>query len=200
MHSQELNDLIAIIARLPGLGPRSGKRLVLHLLKNRHSTMANLIRALQDVSASLTTCTTCGNIDTSDPCHICSNARRDASLVCVVESVGDLWAIERSSTYRGVYHVLGGALSASRGLTPQDLTIQALMNRLLTGEVHEVILALNATSEGLITTHYLIDLLRHAPVKVSELAHGVPVGGELDYLDDGTLVAALAARRAIEHL
>lgn len=190
-----IDQLIALLAKLPGLGPRSARRAVLQLIKKREALMQPLAAALADVAATIKTCSACGNVDTEDPCRICRDPRRDPSVVCVVEDVADLWALDRAELFKGRYHVLGGTLSALDGVGPEDLNIAALMERVRGGTVKEVILALNATVDGQTTAHYITDKLENAPVDVTALAHGLPVGGELDYLDDGTLAAALKARR-----
>ncbi|MDD4616702.1 MAG: recombination mediator RecR [Alphaproteobacteria bacterium] len=190
-----LDHLMKQLAKLPGLGPRSARRVVLHLLKRREAVFLPLIdsmtRALRDVKE----CSACGNLGGTDPCEICSDPGRDRSLICVVEDVADLWALERSNAYRGLYHVLGGTLSALEGIRPADLHIEGLVNRIKSNQINEVILALNATVEGQATAHYVAEHVASMGVSVSKLAHGLPVGGELDYLDDGTLTAALKARR-----
>ena len=193
----ELDRLIQLLAKLPGLGPRSARRAALFLLKRRESLMEPLAAALTETAAKVRACSLCGNLDTADPCTLCRDPRRDQSLICVVEDVADLWAIERSAAYRGLYHVLGGTLSALDGVGPEDLRIEPLVKRVAQGKVHEVILAMNATVEGQTTAHYVMDRLAETGVRVSRLAHGVPVGGELDYLDEGTLIAALAARKPL---
>lgn len=190
-----IDQLIALLAKLPGLGPRSARRAALQLIKKREALMQPLAAALADVAATIKTCSACGNVDTEDPCRICRDPRRDPSVVCVVEDVADLWALDRAELFKGRYHVLGGTLSALDGVGPEDLNIAALMERVRGGTVKEVILALNATVDGQTTAHYITDKLENAPVDVTALAHGLPVGGELDYLDDGTLAAALKARR-----
>ena len=195
MAVSDIETLIKLLARLPGLGPRSARRAALHLIKRRESLMEPLAAALQSAAASIRTCTTCGNIDTADPCAICRDERRDGGLVCVVEEVADLWAMERAAAFKGRYHVLGGTLSALDGIGPEDLNVAGLVRRVEAGGVREVILATNATVDGQTTSHYITDRLAGAGVEVSRLAHGVPVGGELDFLDDGTLAAALKARR-----
>ncbi len=197
MPAPELDRLIQTLARLPGLGPRSARRAVLQMIAKRQSLMEPLIAALASVSQTLTECHICGNIDTADPCAQCADPRRDASLLCVVEGVADLWALDRSSLFGGRYHVLGGRLSALDGVRPEDLRIEGLLARVACGDVREVILALNATLEGQTTAHYLAEQLAAYPVKVTQLAHGMPVGGELDYLDEGTLAQALKARRPL---
>lgn len=193
----EIEALIQLLAKLPGLGPRSARRAVLFLLKRREAVMLPLARALQKVAETVIPCAICGNLDTASPCAICVDARRDASIICVVEDVADLWAIERTHSFVGRYHVLGGLLSALDGVRPEDLSIAALVDRASAGGVAEIVLAMNATVEAQSTAHYLADRLHETGVKVSRLAHGVPVGGELDYLDEGTLTAALRARRQV---
>ncbi|HLU91337.1 MAG TPA: recombination mediator RecR [Pedomonas sp.] len=194
MASPEIDQLTQMLAKLPGLGPRSARRAVLHLLKKRETVLVPLMAALANVNERLTTCATCGNVDTRNPCGVCRDDRRDRTVVCVVEEVADLWALERSGLFRGVYHVLGGRLSALDGVRPEDLGIETLASRVAEGTVQEIILAMNATLEGQTTAHYVADRLAATGVKVTQLAHGVPVGGELDYLDDGTLAQALKAR------
>lgn len=197
MASQEIEALAQALARLPGLGPRSARRAVLHLMKRRESALQPLLAALKSVSANLTSCSTCGNVDTADPCTICRDPRRDDRMLCVVEEVADLWALDRSRLFPGRYHVLGGRLSALDGVRPEDLGIDTLVKRISAGGFDEVVLAMNATLEGQTTAHYLAERLEKFPVRVSQLAHGLPVGGELDYLDEGTLAQALRARRPI---
>ena len=191
-----LDSLIQLLAKLPGLGPRSARRAALHLVKRRETLMQPLAEAMLAVADTIKSCSICGNLDTADPCAICADQRRDAATLCVVEDVADLWAIERTVAFRGRYHVLGGTLSALEGVGPEDLRIDALVARASSG-VKEVILALNATVEGQTTAHYIMDRLAGTGAAVSRLAHGVPVGGELDYLDEGTLSAALAQRRPL---
>jgi recombination protein RecR len=191
----ELERLILLLARLPGLGPRSARRAALALLQKREALMRPLAEALAAAAAAVRPCSVCGNLDTADPCAICADARRDRGVVCVVETVGDLWALERAAAHRGLYHVLGGTLSALAGQRPEDLSVEPLLRRAASGEVREVILATSATVDGQTTAHYLAERLRGSGVAVTRLAHGVPVGGELGYLDDGTLAAALSARR-----
>ncbi len=193
----EIEKLIQLLARLPGLGPRSARRAVLHLIKNREKLLDPLARALAEASHKVTACSTCGNVDTIDPCSVCADPRRDRSLVCVIEDVGDLWALERAGAWSGLYHVLGGTLSALGGVRPEDLAIGGLIERVSNGAVKEVVLATNATVEGQTTAHYIVERLRDCGIATSRLAHGVPVGGELDYLDEGTLTQALRARRPI---
>jgi len=191
----EIDRLIDLLAKLPGLGPRSARRAALHLLKRREALLEPLSLALAETAKRIRACSVCGNLDTTDPCALCRDPRRDAELLCVVEEVSDLWAIERSGAFKGRYHILGGTLSALEGVGPEELRIATLLARVAEGKVREVILALNATVEGQTTAHYIMDRLAAAPVQITRLAHGVPVGGELDYLDEGTLTAALAARR-----
>ena len=195
MAVSEIDQLITLFARLPGLGPRSARRAVLHLLQRREQQLQPLAAALTRVAQSIKTCSLCGNLDDSDPCRICRNEERDRRVICVVEDVSALWALERSGAFRGLYHVLGGTLSALDGRSPEELNISGLISRARSPEVEEVILALGATVEGQTTAHYIQDRLPAGYLKVSRLAHGVPVGGALDYLDDGTLNAALQARR-----
>lgn len=195
----DLDRLVQLLAKLPGLGPRSARRAALHLLKRRESLMEPLASALADAAQRIRACSVCGNLDTAEPCAICRDPKRDAGLVCVVEDVADLWAIERSSAYRGRYHVLGGTLSALDGVGPEDLHIDALVRSVVGGGAREVILAMNATVEGQTTAHYIMDRLAGSGAQVSRLAHGVPMGGELDYLDEGTLSAALAARHPLKN-
>ena len=191
----EIERLIDALAKLPGLGPRSARRVVLTLIKKKDTVMEPLTAALNDALEKAKICSTCGNIDTVDPCALCTDPRRDPSALCVVEDVADLWALERAVAHKGRYHVLGGTLSALDGIRPEDLHIDELVERAAKEDVTEVILATNATVEGQTTAHYITDRLKHCQVNVSRLAHGVPVGGELDYLDDGTLTAAMKSRR-----
>jgi len=191
----ELDRLIFLLAKLPGLGPRSARRAALALIQKREALLQPLTAALQAAAAAIRPCSVCGNLDSTDPCGVCADERRDRAVICVVESVGDLWALERAGAHRGVYHVLGGTLSAIGGRGPEDLTIQQLLHRVAAGGVSEVILALSATVDGQATAHVVADRLRPLGVAVTRLAHGVPMGGELGYLDDGTLAAALKARR-----
>lgn len=190
----EIERLIALLARLPGLGPRSARRAALHLIKKREQLMGPLAGALDAAIRTISICSVCGNADTQNPCAICTDPRRDQSILIVVADIADLWALERSAALNARYHVLGGTLSPLDGVGPQDLTIDALVSRAHEGIVHELILALNATVDGQTTAHYITDLVHNADVKVTRLAHGVPVGGELDYLDDGTLTAAIRQR------
>lgn len=197
MASQEIEKLAGALARLPGLGPRSARRAVLWLIKRRDSALPALLEALAMVQEALVECRTCGNVDTSDPCAICSDPRRDPRSLCVVEDVADLWALDRAHLFTGRYHVLGGRLSALEGVRPEDLTIGQLLDRVSGGGIDEVVLAMNATLEGQTTAHYLAERLEQFPVRITQLAHGLPVGGELDYLDEGTLAQALRARRPV---
>jgi recombination protein RecR len=197
MASQDIETLVQALARLPGLGPRSARRAVLHLIKKREVAMTPLLRALEGVNERLSECSTCGNVDTSNPCGICADPRRDTRMLCVVEDVADLWALERSRLFPGQFHVLGGHLSALEGIRPEDLSIDRLVSRIAAGGVDEVVLAMNATLDGQTTAHYVADRLETLPIRLTALAHGLPVGGELDYLDDGTLAQALRARRPV---
>jgi recombination protein RecR len=197
MSSPEIDALTQALSRLPGLGPRSARRAVLHLLKRREIALKPLIAALQAVEQNLATCTICGNVDTANPCGVCTDPRRDAKLLCVVEEVADLWAMDRARLFPGRFHVLGGRLSALEGVGPDDLSIAQLMARVTGGGIDEVVLAMNATMEGATTMHYLAERLAGSGVSVTQLAHGVPVGGELDYLDEGTIAQALRARRPV---
>ncbi|MGN6145447.1 MAG: recombination mediator RecR [Mesorhizobium sp.] len=190
----EIERLIQLLAKVPGLGPRSARRAALHLIKKKEQLLAPLADAMGEAVDKVRVCSTCGNVDTADPCMICTDPRRDAATLIVVEDVSDLWALERASAMNVRYHVLGGTLSPLDGVGPEQLNIRALVDRVAGGEVKEVILAVNATVEGQTTAHYLTDQLADFDVKVTRLAHGVPVGGELDYLDEGTLAAALKSR------
>ncbi|NIJ40795.1 recombination protein RecR [Parvibaculum indicum] len=191
----EIERLIQLLAKLPGLGPRSARRAVLQLIKKKDALLIPLAAAMADAAEKACICSTCGNVDTRDPCTICADPRRDAASICVVEEVGDLWALERAGAHQGRYHVLGGVLSALDGVGPDDLNIGKLVERATNGEVTEIILAMNATVDGQATAHYIMDRLEGTGLSISRLAHGVPVGGELDYLDDGTLAAAMKSRR-----
>ena len=191
----ELDTLIQLLAKLPGLGPRSARRAAQYLIKRRESLLTPLASALARAAEAVRPCPICGNLDTVEPCAICRDPRRDDGIICVVEDLADLWALERTGAFHGRYHVLGGTLSALDGVGPEDLTIERLIRRLIPGQ--EMILALNATVEGQTTAHYIADRVAATGVKLSRLAQGVPIGGELDYLDDGTLTAALKARRAL---
>jgi recombination protein RecR len=193
----EIERLIQLLARLPGLGPRSARRAALHLIKNREKLLEPLSDAMANALARVTVCDSCGNVDTTSPCAICRDGDRDRGVICVVEDVADLWALERSGAADGLYHVIGGHLSAIDGVRPEDLDIARLVARVAEGGVREVVIALNATVEGQTTAHYVTERLKETGVAVTRLAHGVPVGGELDYLDEGTLVAAMRARRSL---
>ncbi len=197
MASQEIETLAAALARLPGLGPRSARRVVLWLVKRRESALDQIIDALGAVRDRLVECDICGNVDTQAPCAICTDAKRDQRSICVVEDVADLWALDRARLFTGRYHVLGGRLSALDGVRPEDLAIASLLDRVKAGGIDEVVLAMNATLEGQTTAHYLAERLEDHAVRITQLAHGLPVGGELDYLDEGTLAQALRARRPI---
>ena len=197
MASQEIEALAGALARLPGLGPRSARRAVLWLVKRRETALVQLLDTLAAVRGALVECRTCGNVDTQDPCTICADPRRDARMLCVVEEVADLWALERTRLFPGRFHVLGGRLAALEGVRPEDLTIDQLVGRIARGGIDEVVLAMNATLEGQTTAHYIAERIERFPVRVTQLAHGLPVGGELDYLDEGTLAQALRARRPV---
>src|SRR3954451_3977767 len=192
----EIERLIQLLSKLPGLGPRSARRAALVLLKQRETLLEPLGAAMREAAAAIRNCEICGNLDTASPCSLCRDPRRDPVVLCVVEDVADLWALERAGVFKGKYPVLGGALSALDGITPEKLNVAPLLARVRDG-VDEVILAMNATVEGQTTVHYLMDMLAPLNVKVTRLAHGVPVGGELDYLDEGTLSAAFKARRPL---
>ena len=193
----EIERLIQLLAKMPGLGPRSARRVALFLIKNRERLLAPLAAAMAEAHEKVTICSECGNVDTVDPCTLCTDPRRDRTMVCVVEEVGDLWALERAGAWSGLYHVLGGTLSAIEGVRPEDLSIAALIERAGATQVKEVVLALNATVEGQTTAHYITEKLKAMGIGASRLAHGVPVGGELDYLDEGTLTQAIRARRPL---
>jgi recombination protein RecR len=195
MGGPEIERLIALLSRLPGYGPRSARRAALTLLRQPQSRLLPLASAMEQAARTVRTCSLCGNLDSRDPCAICTDPGRDQALICVVEGVGDLWALERASVHRGLYHVLGGTLSALGGTGPDDLSTQPLLSRIEAGGVREVILALGATVEGATTTHWLAERLAGFGVTVSRVGQGVPMGGALDVLDDGTLAAALMARR-----
>jgi recombination protein RecR len=197
MMSSEINDLIQYLAKIPGLGPRSGRRAALHLIKHKDRLLQPLTEALLKVGERICICLQCGNLDTQDPCSVCQDPRRDNTIICVVEQVADLWALERTGCFHGSYHILGGTLSAIDGIGPEDLRIHTLFERVNKTGIQEIILALNATVEGQTTAHYIMERLKLADVKITALAHGVPIGGELDYLDDGTLSTALASRRSL---
>jgi recombination protein RecR len=194
---REIETLIALLAKLPGLGPRSARRVALQLIKKREGLLVPLAQALAEAARSVRPCSVCGNVDTVDPCGLCKDQRRDNGLLCVIEEVGDLWALERAQVFAGRYHVLGGTLSALDGIGPDNLALAPLITRVAEGQIREVVLAMNATVDGQATAHYVAERLAPFGVRVSRLAHGVPVGGELDYLDDGTLEAAFRARRSL---
>ena len=198
MASQEIETLSAALAKLPGLGPRSARRAVLWLIKRRETALVQLVAALKAVEGALVECSTCSNVDTRDPCAICADYRRDQRQLCVVEEVTDLWALDRAKLFQGRYHVLGGRLSALDGVRPEDIAIGRLIERVAAGGIDEVVLATNATLEGQTTAHYIAERLEGFPVRLTQLAHGLPVGGEIDYLDEGTLAQALRARRPVE--
>lgn len=191
----EIERLIALLAKLPGLGPRSARRAALHMVKRREAVLSPLAAALIEVGERVRVCSVCGNVDTADPCTVCIDTTRDAATLIVVEDVADLWALERAAVLRARYHVLGGTLSALDGFGPEDISIARLVERVAAGGVAEVVLAMNATVEGQTTAHYITERLEPLSVTVSRLASGVPIGGELDYLDEGTLAAAINQRR-----
>ena len=197
MAGNEIEKLVKQIAKLPSLGSRSAKRIVLHLLKKKESALLPLIESLQKVAEHIQTCEICGNSDTSSPCSVCNSTARDSKIICVVQDVADLWAMERVSQFRGKYHVLGGVLSALEGIVPEDLNIEPLITRIARDGVQEVILALPATIDGQITSHYLSSRLKDFDIKITTLAQGIPMGAELDYMDEGTLQLALNSRRLI---
>ena len=207
MSSPEIDRLIQLLAKLPGFGPRSARRAALHLIKRKDTLLEPLAASMALAAQSVRSCSVCGNLDATDPCSICADDRRDRSTICLVEDVADLWALERTVSYKGVYHVIGGTLSALDGRGPEDLNIASLLSRVAGGGIAEIILATSATVDGQTTAHYISDRLedmnaeedgqRPAGPSITRLAHGVPVGGELDYLDDGTLSAALKARRPV---
>ena len=197
MIGNDIEHLIKILGRMPGLGPRSARRAVLHLLKNRESMMLPLAQGLERAAHSIEECPQCHNLDTQKPCNICANASRDAGVMCVVEDISDLWAIEKTGAFKGYYHVLGGTLSALDGITPEDLSIPHLVSRASADNMREIIIALNATIDGQTTAHYIADRLASCNVQISQLAHGIPIGGQIDNLDDGTLSTALKSRKAV---
>ena len=198
MAGDDIERLINYLSKLPGLGPRSARRAALFLLKRREALLVPLLKALESAADSIKPCMRCGNLDSQDPCAICANPERDGSIICVVEEVADLWALERTLSFKGRYHILGGLLSALDGVGPEDLNIAAILARAEAPDVTEIILAMSATVDGQTTAHYVTDRLHGLGVRITRLAHGVPVGGELDYLDDGTLSAALKARRPLD--
>ena len=195
MPTSEIEQLIRLMSKLPGLGPRSARRMALHLMNKKDGVLLPLIEMMQRVADHVVKCPVCGNMDTTSPCSICSDSKRDASQICVVQDIADLWALERAGLFRGQYHVLGGVLSAIDGVGPEELNIAGLVTRIQSGIVKEVILALPATVDGQTTAHYVAERLEKYPVKITTLSRGVPVGGELDYLDEGTLQMAFKARR-----
>ena len=195
MAGAEIENLVKLLARLPGLGPRSARRAVLQMMRRRETLLDPLSEALRVAQDKIVTCDICGNIDTTSPCTICADPRRDSGVLCVVEDVGDLWALERAQAVKGRYHVLGGTLSALDGIGPDELNLDGLKQRCADGTIKEIILATNATVEGQTTAHVITDMLANSRLSITRLAHGVPVGGELDYLDDGTLLAAMKSRR-----
>ncbi len=191
----EIDALVQLLSRLPGFGQRSARRAILHLLARREAMMLPLADGLRRAAETVLSCSVCGNFDSTTPCALCTDPKRDRSQICVVEDVADLWAIERTGAFFGLYHVLGGVLSAIDGTKPDDLRIGTLVTRATDPTIREVIFALNATMEAQSTVHYIMDRLAHLPIKRTRLAHGVPIGGELDYLDEGTLTTALKSRR-----
>ena len=197
MSEQILEKLIKKISKLPGLGPRSSRRVVLHLLKDKERLFLPLIQDMGDVVSKVKSCVECGNLDETDICNICNDTLRNKNILCVVETVADLWAMERSNVYNGQYHILGGVLSAIDGINPDQLNINSLVNKIKRKTFSEVIIAISATLDGQTTAHYLADRLDNLDVKVTRLAHGMPVGGELDFLDDGTIAQALKARNEL---
>lgn len=197
MSGQYIEQLIKIIAKLPSLGSRSARRIVLHLLKRREALIPQLMQALDDAYKNIKVCDVCGNYDTQNPCSICSSELRDAHLLCVVQDISDLWALERGGLYKGKYHILGGVLSAIEGVTPDDLNIDKLLSRIENESITEIILALPATVDGQITMHYISSLLKDKDIQISTLAQGIPVGAELDYMDDGTIKLALDMRKKL---
>ena len=199
MESKEIKNLITLMAKLPELGPRSARRGVLNLIKNPEKLMLPLAKALIQVSENIKLCSICGNIDSDDICGICKDDKRDKKIICVVEDITDLWALERSNTYKGRYHILGGVLSAIDGINPEDLRIKELINNIKENNVEEVILATSATLAGQTTSFYITDLIKDMNITVSRLAQGIPIGGELDYLDDGTIGAAIDSRKILNN-
>tara|TARA_B100001093_G_scaffold502796_1_gene556252 strand:- start:84 stop:677 length:594 start_codon:yes stop_codon:yes gene_type:complete len=195
MNNSEIDNLISLLARLPGVGPRSARRMALNFLKKPESLMKPLAESLIATANSIVNCKVCGNLDTEEICSVCNDKRRDVSVIVVVEEIADLWALERASVHNGMYHVLGGTLSAIDGIGPEDLGINSLVERAKNSEVSEIVLAMNATIDGQTTAYFITDQLNDCNVKISRLAHGVPVGGELDYMDDGTLQTALKSRQ-----
>ncbi len=194
-NNNELDHLISLLSKVPSLGPRSARRAALQLIKQKETLMRPLASALSNVADNVHPCTICGNLDVNNPCHICQSNKRDQSIICVIEDVSDLWALERSGAFRGLYHVLGGTLSALDGVGPDDLNIKSLLSRAENPQLQEIIIATNATVGGQTTAHYITEQMKNLAITITRLAHGVPIGGELDYLDDGTLTTALNARR-----
>lgn len=195
MAGQDIEKLIKLTAKLPSLGARSARRIVLHLIKKKETVLLPLIEAMQSVADNIKTCEICGNFDTSSPCSVCASEKREKSTVCVVQDVADLWAMERTGFYHGQYHVLGGVLSALDGVAPEDLNIESLLTRAAEENITEIVLALPATIDGQITSHYLVSKLKNSQVKITTLAQGIPVGAELDYMDEGTIQLALNSRK-----
>ncbi len=193
--NNQIDALIQVLSKMPGLGPRSARRAVLQIIKKKESYMLPLATLLKEVAKGIKTCTVCGNLDTQSPCHVCQDPKRNPAIICVVEDVSDLWALERTASFKGLYHVLGGTLSAIHGIRPEDLNIGKLVGRAKARETTEIILATNATVDGQTTAHYIVECLKGIAVEITVIAHGVPIGGELDYLDDGTLSAALRERK-----
>ncbi len=200
MQDNDIEKLIYLLSKLPGLGKRSARRAVLHLIQNKESLMLPLTEAMASASTSIKICDECGNVDSQNPCHICIDPKRQDDNICVVEDVSDLWAIERSNMFRGTYHVLGGTLSAIDGRGPADLNIEKLVIKASNDDINEIILATNATVEGQTTAHYITERLKHLNKQITQIAHGIPIGGELEYLDDGTLATALKARRSFRFI
>ena len=194
-NSNEINNLELLFSRLPGLGPRSARRIVLYLLKKKDTLMPSLTSSLTLAMKSIVSCSSCGNIDIADPCSICEDSKRDHKIICVVEDITDLWALQKVNSFRGLFHILGGVLSALDGIGPKNLRIDELINRVKKNNVNEVILALPVTIDGQTTAHFIKEEIEKLDVSITQLSHGVPVGGELDYLDDGTISAALSSRR-----
>jgi len=194
-NNNELDHLISLLSKISGLGPRSARRAALQLIKKKGTLMRPLAGALSDVAENVHPCVTCGNLDVKNPCHICESVKRDRSIICVIEDVSDLWALERAGSFRGLYHVIGGTLSALDGVGPDDLNIKGLMERAARVDLKEIIIATNATVEGQTTAYYITEQLKSFDITITRLAHGVPIGGELDYLDDGTLTTAINSRR-----
>lgn len=199
MVGPEIKELIQLFAKLPGLGPRSGRRAALHLIKNKEKIMQPLVQSIATAAEKVVTCPTCGSLDTQMPCGLCSDPQRNISIICVIEDVADLWAMERAAIFKGLYHVVGGTLSALDGIGPDELNISKLVQRANDSKVQEIILALSATVDGQTTAHYIANCLAQSNVTITAIANGVPIGGELDYLDDGTLATALNSRRPLSH-